>query len=573
MIEKSKYPYEITKMRSDLAVELVGIRKQRDAKRKESKTIKSKLFKFSGASGGSKKLALEADKLQRDTRKKLSHRKAIIADREEEIKFSHRLEEILETIESLDKFRYAKELDESGATAYLNKIVANKSVFEQSLNSEDRTHNYAYESAKALNKLADLGGINVYLYPDLKNQYFNASTFALAVITEQLPAIESQINEDSLFAKQEFISLINKLIIYGDGKSNGAAVATLTKHLDTLQNLLEADEYNYDWVALDSLDLIFGHGNDEQREKAKKTATSLLDRSYNQKNNAYSLIGRLCDSRYPASIKAGEALLKMVLDKYSLDSEKALRAWFQDGRSAKDSICANLTTIKELESKKPGVTNFLREKFGILDFRRYPHDVLISQSEEFENIDVPYGVVIFPRSDWNGSFSGDVHLFKSLHQQLQGKYALRVFECETKQDIARMLIKLHKKYNAEKNENKKISFAIIGGHGTPNNIQFGSGEERYALNIDDLLAKGAQRTSEYLKKDATIILLSCSTGANEGIGQRLSEKLGLKVIAPAEPTNIKQITATIEENRINFSVSYTNGERNMFKNGKKMIDA
>lgn len=119
---------------------------------------------------------------------------------------------------------------------------------------------------------------------------------------------------------------------------------------------------------------------------------------------------------------------------------------------------------------------------------------------------------------------------------------MRAFECESKQDIARVLIKSEKKYNPE-GKGHKISLLILGGHGSEDSIHFGGWYKRNILYLEDLAGRGVGRTNRFFEKNPTFILASCSTGADRGIGQELSKTFGAKVIAPKVPTNVEKFYA------------------------------
>jgi hypothetical protein len=172
-------------------------------------------------------------------------------------------------------------------------------------------------------------------------------------------------------------------------------------------------------------------------------------------------------------------------------------------------------------------------------------------------LDNPHGVILFPRNDWNGAFYQDNFALGEFYKKLQGKFSLRAFECEGKIGIARALIKLNKKYNPPNKKGHKISLAIIGGHGTENSIQFGGKEEINILHAKDFMGRGVQRTSEFFEKNPTFLLFSCSTGVENGIGQKLSETMNAKVVAPKIPTNISEIQVGMRPGReFRFSVKY-----------------
>ena len=184
--------------------------------------------------------------------------------------------------------------------------------------------------------------------------------------------------------------------------------------------------------------------------------------------------------------------------------------------------------------------------------------MLVKQYENINNKEAPYGVILYPKDDWNGAFHSDGLVFSELMDGLNRKpelkdYLVRVFECSSKSDVARALIGLNKTYG----DHHKISFAIIGGHGMKDTINFGGGEfARNYLFSKDLQGKGVRRTGGFFEPEATVVLASCSTGEQEGIGQTLSENFGMKVIAPNMPTALDAILPKFVNGKIDFDVKY-----------------
>lgn len=218
----------------------------------------------------------------------------------------------------------------------------------------------------------------------------------------------------------------------------------------------------------------------------------------------------------------------------------------------------NLSALTELErsaieSRQPAISAFLNREFGIFDFGRYPTSLLVQQFREYNNSQLPYGVILYPRHDHNGAFYGDLFVLMQLQEQLAGKYLIRVVEAEDKIDIARWFRKLDKKYG----EHQKISFLIIGGHGEKDSIQFGSGKrERDRLSIQNLTDPRMLGVEKYFVEHPTLILYSCSTGSEGGIAQKLSETLGITVIAPNRPTSPRSIKTEDVNGRLRFTVEY-----------------
>ena len=192
---------------------------------------------------------------------------------------------------------------------------------------------------------------------------------------------------------------------------------------------------------------------------------------------------------------------------------------------------------------------------------------MLAQKRDFEDRKKPYGIIINPVNDWNGAFSTRYSTWLDLHQQLErAGYALRVAECGSKIEIARRLIGFDRRYS----EKHKISFAFIGGHGTESTIKFGGGKSINILHIEDLAGRGVKRSSKFFEDYPTIVLISCSTGADKGIGEKLSETLGARVVAPDRPTNINRIKVMVSRKGLYFDVEYREEEsKKVFSEGKK----
>lgn len=269
------------------------------------------------------------------------------------------------------------------------------------------------------------------------------------------------------------------------------------------------------------------------------------------------------------------------------DQEELIQWWTQNYSS--DLLKSlyyteiNLEMIKAIEQKCPGITKVLMKEFGIRDFGRYPEEMLVKQYKQRNNLDLPYGVIIMPFTDWNGAFYHDQQIFRDFFRKIDGRYALRIVECKSLIDIGRILLQLNKRYapentnkNTDSNEKTtlakghRITFAIIGGHGTANSIQFGNKSPFSELYQEDLSNKGIQRVSYLLDEDPTIILASCSTGQEEGIGQSISKIYKGKVIAPKIPSSLLWIN--VEFNNLGnpvFSAEYnTHDTRRTYISGK-----
>jgi len=287
----------------------------------------------------------------------------------------------------------------------------------------------------------------------------------------------------------------------------------------------------------------------------------------------YRLLGALANTDNP---KINEAI-KDFLAQYDLNWQELKKSWsttsLRNGRSLR--IGENLCQIANLELSEPGICAGLRKEFGIEFFSRYDQSLLIKQWQN-KNKQVPYGIVIYPKTDWNGAFYSDADLLSYLSERIavqsnpEKETQLRIVEANGKFGVAKRLLRLEQKYGKQ----NKISFAIIGGHGTPESIQFGEPRQdidqtliddfreneakgifknemqakyemgRYyahSFYVFDLFGQGASRLGGFFVKNPTIILHSCSTGATAGIAQEMSAKYGAKLIAPDCPTHITAI--------------------------------
>ncbi len=254
-----------------------------------------------------------------------------------------------------------------------------------------------------------------------------------------------------------------------------------------------------------------------------------------------------------------------------------------------ESYWWNLEAASELEAKKPGSVKQLYEEYGIANFGRYEADMLLRQLEMTDQ-DSRYGVAIYPEADYNGAFfQNRKQLYDASLQLRVGGFETRVVEAGSQRELARRLLRLHKKHSPAGN---KFSFAIVGGHGSPNSIALGNekpyvpppmpdpkkSDEDYRKELeawkqsistdtgkfvtDDLLeGEGINRAlEEWFETGAPKVLVSCSTGAEGGIAEKASGRTSGEVIAPKIPTNVKKIGVSFDDQgKPVFSVEYSEG--------------
>ena len=281
-----------------------------------------------------------------------------------------------------------------------------------------------------------------------------------------------------------------------------------------------------------------------------------------------------------AIAEAAYGRLQELLAPYQITNAKQfLDAWLHSHED-KSFILAkvirnNLETMRDLEALRPGICRALNEEFGIFCFARYPTALLIEQYARRDDDQLPYGTVFYPKNDHNGAFYYSNQLLSSLFQRLDGKYYLRVFEGGDKVSLAQAFHQLKNRYSTH-----LISFALLGGHGTPQSINLGHPPSSYKTNAKDIITtddlldpKNIRRHpvgkwSKYFAKGATIILESCSTGMQSGIGQILSQLLGLRVIGPDKDSALNSIDVDFKDQQIEFQAQYHDAATKAYASGQ-----
>jgi len=243
--------------------------------------------------------------------------------------------------------------------------------------------------------------------------------------------------------------------------------------------------------------------------------------------------------------RLGKKSLSHLVDQATqsgIDPEVLLGGWqdsYSEGLPLQFAmhVKANVEAIQELEVTHKNSSKFLHDSAGIVNFSRWPVDILERQYLERDNRHIPYGTALYPWKDPKNAFGEDKQIFANMDAALRaGGYRLRVAEAADKPGIRRIEYKMNSLYGP-------ASFALIGGHGTKDTIEFGGFDERHTLHVDDFddLKHPISVDRKFFTSDPTLILISCSTGIEDGIAERLSEKLHATTIAPVAPAVIKDI--------------------------------
>ncbi len=210
----------------------------------------------------------------------------------------------------------------------------------------------------------------------------------------------------------------------------------------------------------------------------------------------------------------------------------------------------NMTRIEEIERERPGITKTLLHEFGIKEFKRYSKEVLIKQYDE-KDIDGPYGIILYTNDDHNGAFDLNGDVISSLSEQTSaGNMMTRIGEFDSNYELIKRLAV----FNARYGDKQKISYLLLGAHGSENGFA-----TSFMGHVDKTIleGQGVKKIKQYFVENPEIILASCSTGAENGIGQKMSAIYDAHVLAPKKPTNVKSISVSFNENKKPiFNVEY-----------------
>lgn len=394
--------------------------------------------------------------------------------------------------------------------------------------------------------------------------------FSISLLSNEMERIGQEIKRDNVGweQKSKLMSAVVSLATVGEGINREKAVEYLVGNLDILSRVGLEDNSRGGLISLDRLilfpkvlDIVLKRGNPAQTESAKQWIMKIIKENSNDSLKRYVVKQiELIRGWEISSQTVKSHVIASIISAFDINGEQAVDAWdqarnvFDSTDSAVSSTSGyyeNLSALLELESQRHGVGRVLQQEFGINDFARYPHDLLIAQYDQ-RNIkdNLPHGVIVYGAEDYNGASYSNAIQLESLFNQLQGKCRIRVWEVKNLPGIVRVL-------NKSRHEYGKISFAIVNAHGTPENIRFGGDDSiRNKLDKTDIARSGIDSLKLAFIDNPTVILNSCSTGQLGGIGQEIS-KIGANIIAPIAPTNLDSIRVSIlDDGSMNFDVKY-----------------
>lgn len=437
-----------------------------------------------------------------------------------------------------------------GSEELYGEFASKKDLLSQALGTDD----YFAPAIRVVNLLGR------------SSQVEPAVTLAIDLIEQNLGPIESHLSNptarNNYSPQKEQTECIEAILGFGKFRNQDEAAKIFGRNLDILRpDVMESGLLPS--TVIPALEMACSSDDKDSASKADEILTQKI-----------GMFGGYFDNAFQHKGYAREIAIKLVknkLNNFGVNSDALIEKWL-DSSPGISVVRENLQALISLEKRRPGIGRLLNEQFGICNFARYPEEMLIAQYDEVDKTDIPYGVIMFSSFDHNGAFYTDRQNLNSLHRQIKGKYALRVVEAVGKLDIAKRLHRLSRKYG----DNNKISFAIVGGHGNEDSIQFGEGRSvEGAFNYSDVFFEsvfGRGRLagySNYFVKNPTVILLSCSTGKGKkgGIAGILSSTFGT-VIAPSENVTGASFKIAEENGRLSFEVKYKGAKTVTFVKGR-----
>jgi len=294
-------------------------------------------------------------------------------------------------------------------------------------------------------------------------------------------------------------------------------------------------------------------------QKLKKHLLELLHHHFKNKPKDYELILACLNATTSLIKEAGWEKIIEMLKKYQFDREtieRIISKWQFGGGSDNfmpEAFAKNMEALQSIEKERPGIAKFLISKFGLYNFGRYPESLLIKQYDEYENQELPYGVVVFAEDDHNGFLFENKENLEEMAAGLEGKYLIRIMEANSKRYLLRLITRLRLKYG----QDHKISFAVIGSHGNSSLITLGNvNEHGREIFIRDVIRYGG-RKYQLFEDNANLALITCQTGEKGGIGNEISKAINVKTVAPVDHSGLESIKPILKKDGVGLRVKYS----------------
>ncbi|MEK7153239.1 MAG: hypothetical protein AAB834_04785, partial [Patescibacteria group bacterium] len=386
---------------------------------------------------------------------------------------------------------------------------------------------------------------------------------------------------------------------YTDGKAE--RVNFLTTHLEgAIRNSAEHNDSYSDSMAGTStpaasmFETILGHSTyDQQQEAINMVDRLVMDGDPRVTVHGAELVERAIASRWVSPDTRADiqdTTIHNLLIAYGINYNEAHERWrAAAGPSPAIYEAKNFLMITELERDRPGISRILTDKkqygFDLINFARFPHDMLVAQYDQRDNPDLKYVTLATAGAD-RGTLKefpwGITDLFYTAEAE---GVAVRAYEVQNKLGLHRAWTKAARKYGP-------MSARVIIAHGSDEALGLGSIPGRRSSNPadfrvdpnnvpDELLSQydlerlPAQRSLRGISTpDCETVVISCATGADGGVVEQAS------VTYPDEPFTAPSVSVGIEGLKVtrtpdgdvrvevDFSSKKPDGEKRRFLGGK-----
>lgn len=306
-------------------------------------------------------------------------------------------------------------------------------------------------------------------------------------------------------------------------------------------------------------------------------------------------IAELLDSLFFRSLFDSQSLderlasivwLKSFLKNYNLSPEKILSAWGSNasprkyGENSKEEytftearedfktiVTENISCIKEIEQKYPGISQDLNREYGILNFGRFRPEVWIKQYEE-RKLEKPFGLVVAARSDWNGgSYTQAAEdAYQDLFEKMQPEFSLKIIEAKSIPELAKFITKVNMITK------QSPQFVIWSGHGGEEFMlgptMSGKKGEPFYISHKDFVGNAGNRIEPYLdmfSKDTTMIVDGCWDKQDNDAITLASRLIQNKIIYPSGETQVKKFKVSKKDGKIDIDIKYNFGAKTRYE--------
>lgn len=176
------------------------------------------------------------------------------------------------------------------------------------------------------------------------------------------------------------------------------------------------------------------------------------------------------EPRLDQSIKdrVSETVIKPIFDRFGLDYDELRSRWAEaDGGFELTYIQDNIAAIIHLEQQRPGISQVLSgPEFGILNFARWPEEMLLAQYDQRDETGREYGLVTAATADRRGMMVFRHGMLTEFYRRINGLGGtVRIYEVDDVEELSTAQAKSTRRYGP-------AAFSIVVGFDDADGISF-----------------------------------------------------------------------------------------------------